>query len=117
MSWAGGNTTWCSYTEDQIREIVRQALRGEKIAELASRYQVPEFVIRGWQSRYRDVAVEVMVPSRNGDDGEARQAAATVAIVQARVAHLEEENARLRRILADIALENRVLRERLSSLD
>ena len=51
MSWAG-STTWCSYTEEQIRQIIAEADRGQSAAELSMRYQVPEFVIRGWQTRY-----------------------------------------------------------------
>ncbi|HYC00789.1 MAG TPA: transposase [Candidatus Limnocylindrales bacterium] len=105
MSWVSGSTSWCSYTEDQIREIVRQAARGEALSQLAARYQVPEFVIRGWQSRYGSGA--------ESGDGAGRGASSS----EARLAQLEEENARLRRIVADMSLENRALKERLSSRD
>lgn len=80
------------------------------MVELAARYQVPEFVIRGWQSRYgslqpaREEATEA--------NSDVHLAADTPPGDAARLAQLEEENAKLRRILADLALENRSLKER-----
>jgi hypothetical protein len=119
MSWASSSASWSSYTEEQIREIVRQASGGARIVDLAARYQVPEFVIRGWQSRYgTSVEASESEMARAGDSGPERPAhsSAALAMTQARVAQLEEENARLRRILADMAIENRTLKERLAAI-
>lgn len=80
------------------------------MVELAARYQVPEFVIRGWQSRYGSLQ-----PAREETtdaNSDVHLAADNQSGDTARLAQLEEENAKLRRILADLALENRSLKER-----
>lgn len=110
MSWASSSSGWSSFSEERIREIVVQSGGASRIVELAARYQVPEFVIRGWQSRYGSLQ-----PAREeatDANSDVHLATEATPLDAGRLAHLEEENAKLRRILADLALENRTLKER-----
>lgn len=118
MSWASSSAGWSSFSEEQIREILVQTMEGVRLVELADRYQVPEFVIRGWQSRYGSTPATDPAPTRSSAAGTAPadpDSADALGRAQAKIAHLEDENARLRRILVEVVLENRSLKQKLGS--
>lgn len=77
------------FTEEQIVGILKEQEAGAPIAELARRHGVSDQTIYGWKKKYGGL-----------DVNDAR-----------RLRQLEEENSRLKRLVADQALDNVMLRE------
>ncbi len=80
------------FTEEQIIGILKEAEAGAKTADLARRHGVSEATIYNWKSKYGGLEVS-----------EAK-----------RLRSLEEENAKLKRLLADTMLDNAALKDLLS---
>ena len=80
------------FTEEQIIGILKEAEAGAKTAELARRHGVSEATIYNWKAKYGVLEVS-----------EAK-----------RLRALEEENAKLKRLLADTMLDNAALKDLLS---
>lgn len=80
------------FTEEQIIGILKEAEAGAKTADLARRHGVWEATIYNWKAKYGGLEVS-----------EAK-----------RLRSLEEENAKLRRLLADTMLDNAALKDLLS---
>lgn len=80
------------FTEEQIIGVLREHEAGAKTADLGRKYGVSEATIYNWKSRYGGM-----------DVSEAR-----------RLKALEEENARLKKLLADTMLDAAAMRELLS---
>ena len=80
------------FTEEQIIGILKEAEAGAKTAELARRHGVSEGTIYNWKAKYGGLEVS-----------EAK-----------RLRALEEENAKLKRLLADTMLDNAALKDLLS---
>ncbi|GGI93823.1 transposase [Polymorphobacter multimanifer] len=80
-------------TEEQIIGILKEAEAGAKTGELARRHAVSEATIYNWKARYGGLEVS-----------EAK-----------RLRALEEENAKLKRLLADTMLDNAALKDPLSN--
>jgi putative transposase len=80
------------FTEEQIIGILKEAEAGAKTAELARRHGVSEATIYNWKAKYGGLEVS-----------EAK-----------RLRTLEEENAKLKRLLADTMLDNAALKDLLS---
>ena len=80
------------FTEEQIIGVLREHEAGAKTADLARKYGVSEATIYNWRSRYGGM-----------DASEAK-----------RLKALEEENARLKKLLADTMLDAAAMRELLS---
>lgn len=80
------------FTEEQIIGVLKEAEAGAKTAELARRHGVSEATIYNWKAKYGGL-----------DVSEAK-----------RLRLLEEENAKLKRLLADTMLDNAGLKELLS---
>ena len=80
------------FTEEQIIGILKEAEAGAKTSELARRHGVSEATIYNWKSKYGGLEVS-----------EAK-----------RLRSLEEENAKLKRLLADTMLDNAALKDLLS---
>ncbi len=80
--------TWTSYTEQQVRQILKLAATGLKPVDICSRFGVPLIIFRSWQAKYGTPGAEL------GDE---------------KVKQLEEENARLKRLVADLTLEIRAM--------
>ena len=80
------------FTEEQIIGILKEAEAGAKTSELARRRGVSEATIYNWKSKYGGLEVS-----------EAK-----------RLRSLEEENAKLKRLLADTMLDNAALKDLLS---
>ncbi len=77
------------YTEEQIISILKEQEAGASVPDLARRYGVAENTIYRWKSKYGGMEVS-----------EAK-----------RLRALEEENARLKRLLAEAELDKAALKE------
>jgi putative transposase len=77
------------FTEEQIVGILQEQEAGVPFAELARRHGVSDQTLYNWKKKYGGLEV-----------GEAK-----------RLKQLEEENSRLKRLVADQALDNVMLRE------
>ncbi len=77
------------FTEEQIIGILKQADAGQPVAQLCREHAVSEATFYRWKSKYGGLEVN-----------EAR-----------RLKHLEEENTRLKRLLAEAMLDNAALKD------
>jgi putative transposase len=80
------------FTEEQIIGILREQEAGAKVADLARKYAVSEATLYNWKAKFGGM-----------DVSEAK-----------RLKALEEENARLKKLLADQMLDTAALRELLA---
>jgi putative transposase len=80
------------FTEEQIIGVLREAESGAKTAELARKHGVSEATLYNWKAKYGGLEVS-----------EAK-----------RLRALEDENGRLKRLLADAMLDNAGLKDLLS---
>jgi putative transposase len=80
------------FTEEQIIGILKEAEAGAKTADLARRHGVSEATSYNWKAKYGGLEVS-----------EAK-----------RLRSLEEENGKLKRLLADTMLDNAALKDLLS---
>ena len=80
------------YTEEQIINILKEAEVGAKVGDLCRRYGMSNASFYNWKAKYAGLTVSELK----------------------RLRALEEENRRLKQIVADQALDNRVLKELLS---
>ena len=80
------------FTEEQIIGLLKEAEAGAKTADLARRHGVSDATIYNWKAKYGGLEVS-----------EAK-----------RLRALEEENAKLKRLLADTMLDNAALKDLLS---
>lgn len=77
------------FSESQIIEILRQADAGMKVMDLCRQHRISDATFYKWRSRYGGLGVSEAV----------------------RLRQLEEENRRLKRLVADQALDIQVLKE------
>ena len=80
------------YTEEQIIGVLREAEAGAKVADLCRKYGMSDATYYKWKSKYAGLTVSELK----------------------RLKALEEENRRLKQIVAEQALDNRALKELLS---
>jgi putative transposase len=80
------------FTEEQIINILKEAEAGAKIADLCRRHGVSDATFYRWKAKYAGLTLNELK----------------------RLKTLEDENRRLKQIVADQALDNRVLKELLS---
>jgi putative transposase len=80
------------FTEEQIISVLREQEAGAKAADLARKHGISEATLYNWKAKYGGL-----------DVSEAR-----------RLKALEEENAKLKKLLADSMLDNAALKELLS---
>ena len=80
------------FTEEQIIGLLKEAEAGAKTADLARRHGVSEATIYNWKAKYGGLEVS-----------EAK-----------RLRSLEDENAKLKRLLADPMLDNAALKDLLA---
>ena len=80
------------FTEEQIIGLLKEAEAGAKTADLARRHGVSEAAIYNWKAKYGGLEVS-----------EAK-----------RLRSLEDENAKLKRLLADTMLDNAALKDLLA---
>jgi putative transposase len=77
------------FTEEQIIKVLQRHKNGEKIKELARSIGVSEHTIYHWKKKFGDMTVN-----------EAK-----------RYKQIEAENSRLKKIVADLTLDNQMLKE------
>ena len=80
------------FSEEQIIGVLKEAEAGAKTADLARRHRVSEATIYNWKAKYGGLEVS-----------EAK-----------RLRSLEDENAKLKRLLADSMLDNAALKDLLT---
>ena len=80
------------YTESQIASILQEAEAGLPVAEVARKNGISAATFYQWRSKYGGMSVSDMQ----------------------RLRELEEENARLKRMYADLSLDHAVLKEALT---
>ena len=79
------------FTEEQIRDALRRADSGEAVIEICRQLGVSRQAFYQWRSKYQ--GMEMM---------------------QRRLQQLEEENQKLKRLVADLSLDKHLLQEELS---
>ena len=77
------------FSEEQIIGVLKEAEAGAKTADLARRHGVSEATIYNWKSKYGGASVAELK----------------------RLKELELENAKLKRMYADLALENAAIKD------
>jgi len=77
------------FTEEQIIRILQEADAGMKVADLCRKYGFSDATFYNWKSKFGGMSLS-----------EAR-----------RLKTLEQENSRLKRLVADLTLDNQVLKE------
>ena len=80
------------YTEEQIIGILKEAEAGAMVADLCRRHGISNASFYNWKAKYSGLTISELK----------------------RLKTLEDENRRLKQIVADQALDNRVLKELLS---
>jgi putative transposase len=80
------------YTESQIAAILQEAEAGLPVAEVARKHGISAATFYQWRSKYGGMSVSDMQ----------------------RLRELEQENARLKRMFADLSLDHAVLKEALT---
>jgi putative transposase len=80
------------YTEEQIIRILKEAEAGARAVDLCRKYGMSDASFYKWKAKYAGLTVSELK----------------------RLKTLEDENRRLKQIVADQALDNRVLKELLS---
>lgn len=80
------------YTEEQIIQVLKEGEAGTPVAELCRKYGISDASYYNWKARYAGLSVNEL----------------------RRLKALEEENRRLKQIVAEQALDNRALKELLS---
>ena len=80
------------YTEEQIIAVLKEGEAGAAVAELCRKYGMSDATYYNWKAKYAGLTVSELK----------------------RLKALEEENRRLKQIVADQTLDNRVLKELLS---
>lgn len=77
------------FTEAQILKVLRAQEDGKKVSELCREYGISEPTFYNWKSKYGGMTLSELK----------------------RIKELEAENARLKRLVADLSLDNQVLKE------
>jgi len=80
------------YTDEQIVQVLKEAEAGAKTADLCRKYGMSEQSFYKWKSRYSGMDISMLKKLKS----------------------LEEENSKLKHLLADQLLDNKVLKELLS---
>jgi putative transposase len=91
VNYAAGELTMrkSKFTEEQIINILKRVEAGQKITDACRSNGISEQTYHRWKAKYGGL-----------DVNEAR-----------RLKHLEDENRRLKQIVADLTLDNRVLKD------
>lgn len=77
------------FTESQILKVLKSQEEGKKVSELCREFGISEPTFYNWKSKYGGMSLSELQ----------------------RVKELEAENARLKRLVADLSLDNQILKE------
>ncbi len=77
------------FTDEQIHAVVREVEAGAKVADVCRRHGISKSALQRWRAKYRGLELS-----------EAK-----------RLKALEEENRRLKRLVADLSLDNALLKD------
>jgi putative transposase len=77
------------FTEEQIIAVLKEAAAGAKPPEVCRRHGISEQTLYRWKARYGDLEISEL----------------------RRLRQLEDENSRLKRVVADLTLDNQALKE------
>lgn len=77
------------FTEAQILKVLKTQDEGKKVSEICREYGISEPTFYKWKSKYGGMTLSELQ----------------------RVKELEAENARLKRLVADLSLDNQILKE------
>ena len=77
------------FTEAQILKVLKSQEEGKKVSEICREYGISEPTFYNWKSKYGGMTLSELH----------------------RVKELEVENARLKRLVADLSLDNQILKE------
>jgi putative transposase len=77
------------FTEAQILKVLKTQEEGKKVSEICREYGISEPTFYNWKSKYGGMSLSELQ----------------------RVKELEAENARLKRLVADLSLDNQILKE------
>ncbi|MFA5299001.1 MAG: transposase [Lutibacter sp.] len=77
------------FTEAQILKVLKTQEEGKKVSEICRDYGISEPTFYNWKSKYGGMTLSELQ----------------------RVKELEAENARLKRLVADLSLDNQILKE------
>ena len=77
------------FTEAQIIAILKEQDQGLKVAEICRKHGISDQTFHNWKKKYGDLSVEEL----------------------RRLKELEQENSRLKRAVADLTLDNQILRD------
>ena len=80
------------FSESQIAEVLKEAEAGVPVADVVRKHGISQPTFYAWRSKYGGMSVSDMQ----------------------RLRELEQENARLKRMYADLSLDNTVLKEALT---
>ncbi len=80
------------YTEEQIIQVLKEGAAGAPVAELCRRHGISDASYYNWKAKYAGLSVSELK----------------------RLKALEEENRRLKQVVAEQALDNRALKELLA---
>jgi len=99
------------HTKTQIARILDEIRSGAKMVDVCRKYNVSRTTVHRWQKKIAARERQPESPEGKPDKGPTREAPATEA---AALRQLQEENARLKRIVVRQALRIDVLEERLA---
>ena len=77
------------FTEEQIVSILKEQEVGLKVSEIARKHAITEMTFHNWKNKYGGLVIEELHSLRS----------------------LEQENSRLKRAVADLTLDNQILRD------
>ena len=80
------------FSESQIAEILKEAEAGMAVAEVARKHGISQATFYAWRSKFGGMSVSDMQ----------------------RLRELEQENARLKKMYADLAMDNAIMKEALT---
>jgi len=77
------------FTEEQIISILKEQEQGLKVAEICRKHGIADQTFHNWKKKYGGLTVDEL----------------------RRLKELEQENSRLKRAVADLTLDNQILRD------